>query len=303
MSEPQLVVMAAGIGSRYGGLKQIDPVGPAGEIVLDYAIYDAIRAGFEKVVFIIRKDIEDVFREKVGRTIEKQIDVAYAFQELDKLPAGFSVPPAREKPWGTGHAILCAKEAVSAPCAVINADDFYGPDSFRTMGEYLRGAEDKEGLYDFSMVGFVLDNTLTDHGHVARGICTADEAGYLQHIVERTKIQRFGPAVRFSEDDETWTDIDAGSIVSMNFWGLTPSIFVELEARFPAFLQANTENLKAEFFIPTVINDLVQEGRARVKILPTTDSWFGVTYQQDKPRLKQEIGNKVAAGLYPEKLW
>ena len=295
--------MAAGIGSRYGGLKQIDPVGPAGEIVLDYAIYDAIRAGFGKVIFIIRKDIEDVFREKVGRTIEKQIDVAYVFQELDKLPAGFVVPPARQKPWGTGHAILCAKEAVSAPCAVINADDFYGPDSFKTMGEYLRQARDKDGLYDFSMVGFVLNNTLTDHGHVARGICTADAQGYLRHIVERTKIQRFGQAVRFCQDGETWTDIEPETIVSMNFWGLTPGIFTELEARFPAFLKANIEDDKAEFFIPTVINNLIQEGLARVKILPTTDSWFGVTYQQDKPRLKQEIQNKVNAGLYPEKLW
>ncbi len=303
MAEPQLVVMAAGIGSRYGGLKQIDPVGPSGEIVLDYAIYDAIRAGFKKVVFIIRKEIEDVFREKVGHTIDKQIETAYVFQELDKLPPGFSVPEGRTKPWGTGHAILCAREAVTGPCAVINADDFYGPDSFRVLGEYLRNAQDADGLYDFSMVGFVLNNTLTEHGHVARGICTSNADGYLENVVERTKIQRFGQKVRFTEDDKTWTDINKASTVSMNFWGLTPVIFDELANRFPAFLEANTKNLKAELFIPTIINDLIQEGKARVKILPTTDSWFGVTYQEDKPRLKEEIQNKIATGEYPENLW
>ncbi len=303
MADPQLVVMAAGIGSRYGGLKQIDPVGPSGEIVLDYAIYDAIRAGFKKVVFIIRKDIEDVFREKVGETIEKHIEVEYVFQQLDMLPEGFSIPAGRTKPWGTGHAILCAKKAVTAPCAVINADDFYGYDSFRTMGDYLRTAEDKDGVYDYSMVGFVLDNTLTDHGHVARGVCSTNDDNYLTNVVERTKIQRFGQAVRFTEDDENWTELDPASIVSMNFWGLTPSIFAELEARFPAFLESTAKNLKAEFFIPTVINDLVQEGKARVKVLPTIDRWFGVTYQEDKPRLKEEIQKKVSAGEYPESLW
>lgn len=305
MAEPQLVVMAAGIGSRYGGLKQIDPVGPSGEIVLDYAIYDAIRAGFKKVVFIIRKEIEEAFREKLGNTIEKRIETAYVFQELDNLPVDFAggIPEGRTKPWGTAHAVLCAKDAVTAPCAVINADDFYGPDSFRTLSEYLRKAEDKDSLCDFSMVGFVLNNTLTEHGHVARGICSPTPDGFLENVVERTNIQRFGQAVRFTEDGENWTDIDAGSIVSMNFWGLTPSVFAELETRFTRFLEANGENLKAEFFIPTVINNMIQEGLARVKILPTTDSWFGVTYPQDKPKLKQEIRNKVAAGEYPEKLW
>ena len=303
MADPQLVVMAAGIGSRYGGLKQIDPVGPSGEIVLDYAIYDAIRAGFKKVVFIIRKDIEEVFREKVGLTIERHIEVEYVFQELDMLPEGFTIPQGRTKPWGTAHAVLCAKDAVTAPCAVINADDFYGSDSYRSLGEYLRSAEDKNGLCDFSMVGFILNNTLTEHGHVARGICTPTPDGYLDHVVERTKLQRFGHGVRFTEDGENWTDIDANSIVSLNFWGLTPSIFPELEARFPVFLEANAENLKAEFFIPTVINDLIQEGKARAKILPTISSWFGVTYQEDKPKLKEEIQKKITTGEYPQNLW
>ncbi len=302
MSDISLVVMAAGMGSRYGGLKQIDPVGPSGEIVIDYSIYDALAAGFTKVVFIIREDIEEAFREKVGKSIEPRIKTEYVFQKLDNLPAGFEVPADRTKPWGTGHAVLCAKDAVDGPCAVINADDFYGAASFAAMGSYLAKAADTD-VYDYSMVGFVLGNTLTDHGHVARGVCTGDAEDNLSAIVERTKIQRFGEGAKYTEDEENWVDIDTNCIVSMNMWGYTPSIFGELENRFGKFLDANMDNPKSEYFIPTVTNELIQEGKARVKILKTTERWHGVTYQEDKPKVKQAIGDMVAAGRYPQKLW
>jgi len=304
MGSPQLVVMAAGIGSRYGGLKQIDPVGPSGEIMIDYSVFDAIRAGFGKVIFILRREIEEAFRETIGRTIEKHIDTAYVFQDLTALPAGRTVPVDRTKPWGTGHAVLCAAEAISVPCAVINADDFYGAASFQALAEHLRGAKDADGAYDYAMTGFVLGNTLTEHGHVARGVCDVDAEGRLQSIVERTRIERFGSAVRFSEDDgRTWTDIDARSVVSMNLWGFTPSILAELRERFGAFLDANQNRPKAEFFIPTVVNELLAEGKATVRVLPTNEAWLGVTYQDDRPAVQKAIREKVAAGLYPADLW
>ncbi|MCK5114000.1 MAG: nucleotidyltransferase [Phycisphaerae bacterium] len=302
MAKPQLLVMAAGIGSRYGGLKQIDPVGPSGEIVLDYAVYDAIRAGFGKVIFVIRKEIEDVFREKVGKTIEKHIDTAYAFQDISMVPDDFDIPPERTKPWGTAHALLCAADAVTAPFAAINADDFYGRDSFRVLGEHLSSAEDGE-TYDFSSVGFVLSNTLTEHGHVARGICTVNGEGYLDAVVERTKIQQFGDDVKFTEDDENWADIDGESIVSLNMWGFTPVLLDEIRQRFGEFLKSTQGNLKAEYYIPTVVNELIQEGKARVKILPTKSRWYGVTYQPDKQSVKDAIAKMVENGEYPQKLW
>ncbi|MBN1942364.1 MAG: nucleotidyltransferase [Phycisphaerae bacterium] len=306
MAKPQLVVMAAGIGSRYGGLKQIDPVGPSGEIIIDYSIYDARRAGFDKVIFIIRKDIEDVFRRKVGRAIEKQIDTAYVFQELDHLPAGFEnrLPADRVKPWGTGHALLCAAAAVSAPCAVINADDFYGAGSFQSLAKRLRGARDAAGRYDYCMVGFVLGNTLTDHGHVARGVCRVNSNGELVNVVERTRIEKDGPGARFSEDGgDTFTPIDPASVVSMNMWGFTPSIMAELNERFPKFLEANMNNPKAEFFIPTVVNELLAEKKAVVRVLPTDEAWLGVTYQEDRPAVQDAVRRKVRDGIYPENLW
>ena len=303
MADMQLVVMAAGIGSRYGGLKQIDPVGPSGEIVLDYAVYDALRAGFTRVVFIIRKDIEEVFRRKVGRRIEKHVDTAYVFQELDKLPAGFEVPPERVKPWGTGHAVLCAADQVDSPLAVINADDFYGKESFQVLGDYLSAARDSGGVYDFCMVAFILQNTLTDHGHVSRGICTAGENGELASIVERTRIEKFDQAVRYTEDDEHWHDLPADSIVSMNTWGFTPVFFDELRARFPAFLTENLQMPKAEYLMPAVVDALIREGKARVKVLRTDERWFGVTYPEDKPHVKAAIARVVDEGIYPESLW
>ncbi len=303
MAGPQLVVMAAGIGSRYGGLKQIDPVGPSGEIVIDYAVHDALKAGFDKVVFIIRRDIKDVFRRKVGEAVERRVETAYVLQGLDDLPKGFELPPGRTKPWGTAHAVLCAKDAVTAPFAVINADDFYGPGAFKALGEALRNVVDDERTYNYCMVGYRLRNTLTEHGHVARGVCTATEDGFLADLVERTKIRKFGDAVRYTEDGNNWTEIPADSIVSMNMWGFTPSVFEELEARFPRFLEENIDDPRAEFFVPTVVNELIQEGRARVRILPTDEKWLGVTYQQDKPRVKEAILAMVRSGDYPERLW
>ena len=303
MAKIELVVMAAGIGSRYGGLKQMDPVGPSGQIVLDYAVYDAVRAGFEKVVFILRKDIEEAFRETIGRRIEQRVETAYVFQALDDLPEGFDLPPGRTKPWGTGHAVLCAKSAVDSPFAAINADDYYGASSFKVLADYLGTARDCDGTYDFCMVGFVLGNTLTEHGHVARGVCTAAADGTLSSIMERTKVQRFGPSIRYTEDDQSWIDLPADSVVSMNIWGFTPAFLTELEARFPAFLRRSAADLKAEFYVPVVVNDLVAEGKARVRILKTDERWFGVTYQEDKPMVKAAIAEKVRDGIYPADLW
>lgn len=303
MVDPQLVVMAAGIGSRYGGLKQIDPVGPSGEIVIDYSIYDAIKAGFKKVVFIIRKDIEDVFREKVGANIENKIETEYVFQELDKLPEGYSVPEGRTKPWGTGHAVLCAKDAITAPFAVINADDFYGRDAFVTLGDYLRSVDPAAEPYPFAMVGYILNNTLSEHGHVARGVCTVGDDGNLESIVERTKIQKFGDVVKFTEDDENWQEISDEATVSMNFWGFTPQYLDELAERFPKFLDEKINEPKSEFFVPEVVNDLIKEKKSQAKMLYCNERWFGVTYQDDKPILKQAIRDKVDQGIYPEKLW
>lgn len=302
MAAPQLVVMAAGMGSRYGGLKQIDPVGPSGEIIIDYSIYDAVKAGFEKVIFIIRKDIEADFRECVGNRFAGIVDVDYAFQELDMLPEGIEVPEGRVKPWGTGHAVLCAKDVISAPFAVINADDFYGANSFQAIADYLRGAEDGD-KYDYSMVGFILANTISEHGHVARGCCDVKD-GKLASIVERTKIQLFDDGIKYSEDDgETWVDISPETVVSMNMWGFTPSFLDELGERFAKYVKANIENLKAEFFIPLAVDQLMSEGKADVSVLPCSSKWLGVTYREDKPTVEAAIKQLVSQGDYPEKLW
>ena len=303
MRKPILVVMAAGMGSRYGGLKQIDPVGPSGEIIIDYSIHDAIEAGFEKVVFIIRPEIEDAFREKVGDSLDGRIETAYAFQTLDALPAGMTCPPARQKPWGTGHAVFCAKDLIDAPFAVINADDFYGRAAFSKLYNYLEAAADTD-TYDYCMVGYVLNNTLTDHGHVSRGVCRVDAEGRLAGIDERTKIQRFGAEVKYTDDEgATWTAIDPQSIASMNMFGYTPSILDELESRFVAFLEEKGQEPKSEFFIPLVTSDLIAEGKAAVHILPTDAHWLGVTYQEDTPVVQKAILELVAAGAYPECLW
>ncbi len=302
---PALIIMAGGIGSRYGGLKQVEPIGPSGEIVIDYAVYDALRAGFGKIVFLIRREIEEVFRERIGRKIEKRADVHYVFQELDHLPPGFSVPPERKKPWGTGHAVLSCKDAVREPFAVINADDFYGAGAFQALAAFLRGARDPEGgPYNYCMVGYVLANTLSEHGTVARGVCQLTQDGYLAGVQERTKIRQFGKDVQYTEDGENWIPIDGGSLVSLNTWGFTPSLFEELEARFPVFLRENAERLdKAEYFLPDVVNQILREGKASVKVLPVNERWFGVTYPEDRPIVQSAIRDMVARGLYPEQLW
>jgi len=304
MPNPTLIVLAAGIGSRYGGLKQTDPVGPSGELILDYSVYDALRAGFERVVFVISRDIEAEFRQRVGRTIERQCDTAYVFQELDDVPAGFGVPPTRHKPWGTGHATYACRHAVNSPFAVINSDDFYGRSSYQALHDQLCGARDRDGFYDYCMVGFVLENTLTEHGHVSRGVCAVDKDGFLVEIHERTQVQRSGQTVRYTENGETWFEIPTGSTVSLNTWGFTPSLFSELETHFARFLESRGPELtKSELYLPVVVGDLVREGKARVKVLPTQEQWIGVTYQEDKPKVKKAIEDLIRQGIYPENLW
>ncbi|MGB5933228.1 MAG: sugar phosphate nucleotidyltransferase [Anaerolineae bacterium] len=304
MPKPTLVVLAAGIGRRYGGLKQLDPIGPNGEIIIDYSIYDALNAGFGKVVFVVKQEIEEAVRERVGRAIEKRCETAYVMQRIGDLPEGFEAPPERQKPWGTAHATLSCKNVVHSPFGVINADDFYGRYSYKTLCDYLKNARDRDGVYDYSMVGYVLENTLTEHGHVARGVCTVDQDGFLVEIHERTRIEKFGEISKYTEGGEHWVEIPKGSIVSMNMWGFTPSLFSELEARFPRFLQKNSDNIqKAEYFLPDVVDDLLKETRATVKVLSTNERWYGVTYQQDKPRVNQAIRDLIRRGVYPENLW
>jgi hypothetical protein len=304
MSDPTLLVLAAGIGSRYGGLKQADPVGPNGELIIHYSVYDALRAGFGKVVFLIRRDIEEAFRERVGRDVERQVDVTYAFQELGNLPPGFAIPEGRVKPWGTGHAVLCCRDAVTTNFSAINADDFYGAESYRVLASYLRTAQDAADAHHYSMVGYVLSNTLSEHGHVARGVCQVGTDGYLQAIKERLHIEAFADGIKFQEEDGGWTPVSAESVVSMNMWGFTPSFFDELAAHFPRFLAQSAANpLKAEFLLPDIVGELVQEGHTRVKVLPTPERWFGVTYQADRPLVQVAVRDLIAQGKYPSRLW
>ena len=303
MSNPSLVVMAAGIGSRYGGLKQLDPIGPNGELIIDYSVYDAVKAGFDKVVFIIRKEIEDAFRRRIGCSIEKHIETLYVYQELHNVPPGFIIPENRIKPWGTAHAVICCKDAITSPFAVINADDFYGASSYKILREYLKDAKDKNGVYNYCVAGYILNNTLSKHGHVARGVCSVTEDGYLSEITERIKIQKFGEHVRYTEDGSNWVEIASDSIVSMNMWGFTPGLFLELDARFYEFLNKNLNQPKAEYLLPTVIGELIKEDKAGVKVLPTEEKWFGVTYREDILKVRGAISALIDRGIYPEKLW
>ena len=298
MSKPTLLVLAAGMGSRYGGLKQIDPVGPAGETIIDYSVFDAMRAGFEKLVFVIRRDIESAFREAIGARFEKRLPVEYVFQELDKLPPGFSVPPSRKKPWGTGQAILTAAEAITGPFAAINADDFYGAHSFRVLAEHL-----SSGSPDYAMVGFVLRNTLSEFGSVARGVCRAGTDGYLQGVTEMTKIEKDGARAKYTDQSGATQPLSGDEIVSMNMWGFTPSIFSHLKEQMIAFLKRSGNDEKAELYIPSVVNDLVASRKERCKVLRTTDPWFGVTYREDRPFVVEGIRALIARGEYPQKLW
>lgn len=304
MAKPTLVVMAAGIGSRYGGLKQIDAVGPSNEIVIDYSIYDAIKAGFDKVVFIIRRDFEQDFRDKIGFVVESRVDTAYVYQDLDALPDGFSVPAGREKPWGTAHAVLTAKNHVTAPFGVINADDFYGPAAYKVLYDFLIEADAAESVGHYGLVGYVLKNTLSDHGHVARGVVKANKKGFLTKIDERLKIQKFGEKVKWTEDNgKTWVEESPESMVSMNIWGFTPSLFGFIEEGFPAFLNGAKGNPKAEYLLPVRVGELVNEKKANVQVLKTDEKWHGITYKEDKPFVQQAIRGLVDQGVYPEKLW
>jgi len=297
-SSPTLLVLAAGMGSRYGGLKQIDPVGPAGETIIDYSIYDALRAGFGKLVFIIRKDIEQAFRETVGARFEKRAAVEYVFQSLEDIPPQFGVPAGRTKPWGTTQAILLAENAIHEPFAAINADDFYGAESYRELAGHLTS-----GSGDYAMVGFILRNTLSDFGSVARGICQVSGDGYLKNIMEMTKIERDGRGARNTDPAGNVTKLSGDEPVSMNYWGFTPRVFDQLRARFEKFLEQNATDLKAECYIPNTVGELVHDGEARVKVLHSRDSWFGVTYREDRPRVVESIRRLISGGQYPERLW
>lgn len=304
MSKPVLVIMAAGMGSRYGGLKQLDPVGNHGQLIIDYSIYDARRAGFETVIFVIKPEIEADFKEAIGDRVSKVMDVKYAYQLKEDLPEGYSVPDCRKKPWGTAHAALAARNIVDGPFAVINADDYYGPEAYQEIFDYLSSHQDGD-VYEYVMVGYLLKNTVTENGTVARGVCEETADHFLTQVTERTKIEK-GEPPRYTEDDgKTWTDLSADTIVSMNMWGFTRSFLDEALARFPAFLDKTlAENPeKGEYFLPTVVSQLIGEGRARVKVLRSEDKWYGVTYREDKPTVVAAIAEKTAAGLYPDRLW
>ncbi len=303
-NKPVLVIMAAGMGSRYGGLKQLDPVGNHGQLIIDYSIYDAKRAGFETVVFVIKPEIEADFKEAIGDRVSKVMDVKYAYQLKEDLPEGYSVPAGRTKPWGTAHAALSVRKLVDGPFAIINADDYYGPEAFQEIYNYLSTHEDGD-MYEYVMVGYLLKNTVTENGTVARGVCEETADHFLTQVTERTKIEK-GEPPRYTEDDgATWTDLSADTIVSMNMWGFTRSFLDEALARFPAFLdKALAENPeKGEYFLPTVVSQLIDEGKARVKVLRSEDKWYGVTYREDKPTVVAAITEKTAAGLYPDRLW
>lgn len=297
--KPTLVVLAAGMGSRYGGLKQVDPVGPSGEAILDYSVFDAVRGGFGKVVFIIRHDFEAEFKEKVGRKYEGLVPVEYCYQDINDLPAPYKVPEGRSKPWGTAHATRAARKVVHEPFAVINADDFYGRDAFAKLGAFLAEAKPMH----FAMVGYKLALTLSENGSVARGICDVAADGSLKSVTEMTKIVRTADGAENREDPEHPVKLTARELVSMNLWGFTPELFDALEARFPAWLAANGTKEKSEWYIPFVVDELIHEGKADCKVLPTESSWFGVTYREDKPFVMAEIKKLVDSGEYPSKLF
>ena len=305
MKKPVLVIMAAGMGSRYGGLKQIDPVDREGHIIMDFSIYDAKKAGFEKVVFIIKKENEKDFKDAVGRRIEKVMDTAYVYQELDSIPEGFAVPEGRVKPWGTAHAILCAAGEIDSPFAVINADDYYGRSAFEKIYQYLTTHEDDE-KYRYTMVGYRLKNTVTDNGYVSRGVCALNEKNELVSVTERTRIEKRGSGVAYSEDGgSSWTEIAGNTLVSMNMWGFTESILEEIRSGFPAFLKKGlAENpMKCEYFLPSVVSDLLSMGKASVAVLESEDKWYGITYKEDKPAVTAAVQKLKDSGRYPERLW
>ena len=306
MKKPALVVMAAGMGSRYGGLKQIDPVDKEGDIIIDFSIYDALQAGFEKIVVIIKKEHEADFRAAIGDRMSKHAEVVFVFQDLHNLPEGYQVPEGRVKPWGTGHAIMSCIDVIDGPFAVINADDYYGRHAFQMAYDFLTKNQDQDGVYQYMMVGYKLENTLTDNGHVARGVCVTDEDGYLKDINERTHIEKKDGGAAYTEDDgATWTALPMDATVSMNMWGFSASILKELKDRFPLFLEKNIEKnpLKCEYFLPFVVDELLGEKKATVKVLKSMDKWYGVTYKEDKPVVMAAVQKMKDEGVYPQKLW
>ena len=303
--EPILVIMAAGMGSRFGGLKQIEPISDKGEIILDFSLYDAFMAGFKKAIFVIKRENEEDFRKLIDNGAAKYMKVDYAFQQLNDLPDGYSVPEGREKPWGTAHAVMAARHLADGPIAVINADDYYGPGAFQTIYDFLEGACDGE-KYSYCMVGYDIENTLTENGFVSRGVCKTSEQGFLTEITERTKIQWKDGEIVYTEDDgKTWKNLPKGTTVSMNFWGFTPSMMKEMEAGFPAALdKILAENpLKGEYFLPGVVDRLLREGKAEGKVLKSRDRWYGVTYKEDKESVVSALQSMKDKGEYPDKLW
>lgn len=301
MVKPTLVVMAAGMGSRFGGLKQMTPVDPQGDSILHFSLYDARRAGFGKVVFIIKKAIEQEFREKACKGLDRYFDVAFVEQELDRLPKGFSVPEGRQKPWGTAHAVLCAKDEIPGPFAVINADDFYGRGAFEEIARFLSAPHSEN---EYAMVGYLLRNAMTDNGYVARGVCEIKD-GYLTGVTERTHIEKCGADAKYTEDGQTWVPLSGDTVVSMNLWGFSPKILTEIERRFPEFLRENLPKNpeRCEFYLPSVANAQIQENSATIRVLHTTETWYGVTYREDLASVQDAIAKMRAEGKYPEHLF
>lgn len=305
MNKPVLVIMAAGLGSRYGGLKQIDPIDKEGNIIIDYSIFDAKRAGFEKVIFIIKKENEQIFRETIGARVGDNMEVAYVFQDINNLPEGYSVPEGRVKPWGTAHAVLSCIDEIDGPFAVINADDYYGRNAFEVIYQFLSTKEDDE-KYRYTMVGYLLKNTVTDNGHVSRGVCTVNEQGELVSVIERTKIMKMDGGIAYTEDDgATWEQVDPDSLVSMNMWGFSKSFVQEIKNGFPAFLDEGLKvnPMKCEYYLPAVVTRLLEADLATVAVLPSKDKWYGITYKEDKPVIMEAIQKMKDEGIYPQGLW
>jgi NDP-sugar pyrophosphorylase family protein len=299
MIRPTLLVLAAGLGSRYGSLKQIESIGPRGETIIDYSVYDAIRAGFAKVVFVIKQEIEADFKEHLLKRFEKRIETGYVFQDLDMLPEDYSLPSEREKPWGTAHAIMIAENSVHEPFAAINADDFYGLEAFTEMHKFL---SQEAGETDYSMIGYKLKNTLSEHGTVSRGVCDIDENDFLISVSELTRIQKENNRIVYLENDES-RSLAENSIVSMNMWGFTTSVFGHIKKRFSSFLDQNINDPRAEYFIPVLVDQLIKAGEARVKVLHCDASWFGITYREDRDAARKSILRKIDRGIYPPELW
>lgn len=305
MNKPVLVVMAAGMGSRYGGMKQIDPVGANRQVIVDYSLYDAHRAGFDTVIFVIKEEMEQTFRSAIGDRVSQKMKVQYAFQKLDALPEGVAIPEGRVKPWGTCHAVLAAKDLIDGPFAVINADDYYGPEAFRVMYNYLSTHTDG-AYYEYCMVSYLLKNTVSENGSVARGVCVKDASGALESVTERTRIETYEGGIHYTEDDgASWVDLPGDTPVSMNLWGFGKSFLTEADQRFAKWLGENLPKnpLKCEYFLPLVVTQLIEEGKAKIQVLRSTDKWYGVTYREDKPLVVDAIARKTSAGEYPENLW